>query len=287
MMISKQNSFTRIVDKLFEFWSSRGSIKLFGSDFPIGAGTWHPEVVKSSLLKDSYNIAFVQPSRRPKDGRGVQSNNRLYTHHQFQLLICPPPANIQQLIIQSLKACGVDLAINSVDFITSEWESPSMGAFGLGYELQCNRSEIGQVTYFQEILDTKLKVQPIEVAYGLERIAAIVQDVESFFDLIWNENENYSYGEIRGAYEKEICQQYDPSYLSDLLNKYEMLCYSCSSFYPAYENFAAMSHNLNMLESQGIKYTERHELFNRVRKAGRFCKKLLLENSLINEGQKL
>ena len=197
----RMHTFQEIILNLQNFWVSQGCILEQPYDLEMGAGTFHPSTFFRALGEEAYSTCYVQPSRRPTDGRYGESPNRLQLFHQMQVLIKPSPDNIQQLFLKSLEAIGLDLRKHDIRFVHDDWESPTQGAWGLGWEVWCDGMEITQFTYFQCIGGLPLPIVPVELAYGLERIAMFLQKKENIFDLHYNKL--YTYGEIFLQAEKE------------------------------------------------------------------------------------
>ena len=175
----------QLIFKLSEFWATRGCLLQQPLDIEMGAGTMHPETFLRVLGPGHWSVAYVQPSRRPADGRFGENPNRLYKHHQFQVILKPAPDEVQQLYLQSLEACGIDLRAHDVRFEEDNWESPTLGAWGVGWEVWCDGMEVTQYTYFQQAGGIDLSPISAELTYGLERIAMMLQDVDNVFDVDW------------------------------------------------------------------------------------------------------
>lgn len=252
----------------------------------MGAATFHPQTVMSVIKDGPSKIAFMQPCRRPQDGRAGTIGNRLYKHHQFQVIMMPPPHNIQEMVINSLYECGINPAKHNIDFVENNWNSPSLGATGKGYEVQVNGHEVLQFTYFQQIGGHELDIIPVELAYGIERLSMIVQNVRHFYDLAWDKvsgNQIVTYGEIH----KELEQDYAgaPYILELLKNAFEIYGDICQSLIdgvhlvPAYEAFLRLSHTFNLIENTGsLSLNERVSLISRVRNAASSCLKPFIKN---------
>jgi len=268
-------TFQRILARLTEFWAKQGCTIYLPFDSEMGAATFHPATVKTVLDQKESRVAFMQPCRRPQDARGGQNPNRLYRHHQFQVIIMPPPKNIQTLVIHSLYECGVQPDIHNIEFVENNWKSPSLGANGKGYEIQVNGTEVLQFTYFQQLGGASLGVIPIELAYGLERLALVVQDVDHMYDIIWDDS-GVTYGHVNHFFEAahEVVQ-YNPSELTALLNNYETIYQSIikeGSRLPPYEMFLKMSHCFNLIEATGeLGFNDRVVLLSKVRQCANRC----------------
>ncbi len=187
-------TFQQIIQKLFDFWEKEGCIVHQGHDLETGAGTFNPATFLRSIGPEPYKTAYVEPSRRPSDGRYGENPNRLQLFHQFQVIVKPSPANILELYKKSLEAIGLDMSKHDLRFVHDDWESPTLGAFGLGWEVWIDGMEVTQFTYFQAVASIPLKPVSVEITYGLERLCMYVQNKDSFFDMQWNER--YTYGDI-------------------------------------------------------------------------------------------
>ena len=181
----------QLIFKLSEFWSSRGCLLQQPLDVEMGAGTMHPETFLRVLGPTPWSVAYVQPSRRPADGRFGENPNRLFKHHQFQVILKPSPDDVQQLYLQSLEACGIDLRTHDVRFEEDNWESPTLGAWGIGWQVLFDGQEITQFTYFQQAGGLDLSPISVELTYGLERLAMALQDVDNVFDVQWTSGVTY------------------------------------------------------------------------------------------------
>ena len=181
----------QLIFKLSEFWATRGCLLQQPLDIEMGAGTMHPETFLRVLGPDHWNVAYVQPSRRPADGRFGENPNRLFKHHQFQVMLKPAPDEVQQLYLQSLEACGIDLRAHDIRFEEDNWESPTLGAWGIGWQVLFDGQEITQFTYFQQAGGIDLAPISVELTYGLERFAMALQDVDNVFDLEWGPGVTY------------------------------------------------------------------------------------------------
>ncbi len=240
-------------------------------DVEVGAGTMHPETFFRVLGSKPYSVAYVQPSRRPTDGRYGENPNRLYRHHQLQVILKPSPADVQDVYLESLRALGIPLEKNDLRFEEDNWESPTLGAWGIGWQVLLNGLEITQFTYFQQAGGLELEPISAEITYGLERIAAFLFDKESVYDLSWSPST--SYRQVRGREEYEFSRYNFEVGNKDLLFKlfelYENEARSCLAadcVLPAYDYCLKCSHAFNLLDSRGaISVTERVGLINRVR----------------------
>jgi glycyl-tRNA synthetase alpha chain len=267
----------QLIFKLSEFWATRGCLLQQPLDIEMGAGTMHPETFLRVLGPDHWNVAYVQPSRRPADGRFGENPNRLFKHHQFQVILKPAPDEVQQLYLQSLEVCGIDLRAHDVRFEEDNWESPTLGAWGIGWQVLFDGQEITQFTYFQQAGGLDLSPVSAELTYGLERIAMALQDVDNVFDVEWAsgvkyrdvrhrdevEQSKYAFGQIdMPASELHALHRnlFDEYYLlaGTLLRSRLVL--------PALDYCLKCSHVFNLLDaSGGIGVTERAAYILRVR----------------------
>ena len=274
----KKISFENIIIKLHEFWQSKGCILLQPLDIEVGAGTFHPATLLRSLGSERWNCAYVQSCRRPSDGRYGENPNRMQQYYQFQVVLKPSPENIQKLYLESLKYLGITSENNDIRFVEDDWESPTLGAWGLGWEVWCNGMEVTQFTYFQQI--GGLDCNPItgEITYGLERLAMFIQKKESIFELKWND-QGVSYKDI--CFQNEVEQSYynfnyanvenlKKSFASSEIEAKDLI--SESLVYPAYEKCIKASHYFNLLDARGVlSVSERAEYIKRVRDIAKLC----------------
>ncbi|HIL03700.1 MAG TPA: glycine--tRNA ligase subunit alpha, partial [Candidatus Thioglobus autotrophicus] len=248
-------SFQNLILKLQTFWASKGCTLLQPFDMEMGAGTFHPATFLRAIGPEPWNAAYVQPSRRPTDGRYGKNPNRLQHYYQFQVILKPSPKNIQDLYLESLAEIGIDLTKHDVRFVEDNWESPTLGAWGLGWEIWLNGMEVSQFTYFQQIGGLACKPVAGELTYGLERLAMYLQGVDSVFDLVWTEG--VSYGDVfhqneveQSTYNFEIAdtdvlfKQFDEA---EAMNQ-QLIEKSLS--YPAYEQVMKASHLFNLLDAR-------------------------------------
>jgi len=264
-------SFQNLILKLQSFWASKGCTLLQPFDMEMGAGTFHPATFLRAIGPEPWKAAYVQPSRRPTDGRYGENPNRLGHYYQFQVLLKPSPKDIQDLYLESLTEIGIDLTMHDVRFVEDNWESPTLGAWGLGWEIWLNGMEVSQFTYFQQIGGLPCKPVAGELTYGLERLAMYLQGVDSVFDLVWVEG--ISYGDVfhqneveQSKYSFEIAdtevlfRQFDEA---EAMN--EKLIEE-SLPYPAYEQVMKASHFFNLLDArQAISVTDRARFIRRIR----------------------
>ena len=281
-------SFQDIIFKLQSFWSDQGCAVLQPYDLEVGAGTFHPATFLCALGPKPWNAAFVQPSRRPADGRYGDNPYRVQKHHQFQVIMKPAPLDIQDLYLQSLKAIGLDPQLNDIRFVEDDWESPTLGAWGLGWEVWCNGMEVTQFTYFQQVGGFDCSPVCVELTYGLERLAMMLQQVESIYDLDWNGasgDKRLTYGDICWRSEREFSALNFTYADTDMLLRHfsdsEQQCETLLKAHlplPAYEYCMKASHLFNMLDARGVvSVTERASYIARVRNLAKACCTLWLE----------
>jgi len=270
-------NFQELIFRLQEFWARRGCVLQQPYDVEVGAGTMHPETFLRVLGPEPYRVAYVQPSRRPSDGRYGENPHRLYKHTQLQVILKPAPADIQDVYLESLAAIGVRLRDHDVRFEEDNWESPTLGAWGIGWQVLLDGLEITQFTYFQQCGGLDLDPVSVELTYGLERIAAFLQGVDNVFDLRWNEERTY--GEIRLDEEKQFsAYNFDLADAAAARNQFELIEAEArrllSDLPPdasvpiraVYDLCLKCSHLFNLLDSRGaISVTERAALIGRVR----------------------
>jgi glycyl-tRNA synthetase alpha chain len=272
-------NFQDLIFRLQSFWSERGCIIQQPYDMEVGAGTFHPATFLRSLGPEPWNAAFVQPSRRPTDGRYGENPNRLQHFFQFQVTLKPSPLDIQDLYLASLANLGIDPLQNDIRFVEDNWESPTLGAWGLGWEVWCNGMEISQFTYFQQVGGLDCKPVSGEITYGLERIAMYLQNVDSVFDLCWTVTPHgkVSYGDIYHQNEVEMSrynfEKADTEQLFRHFAEFEsqsQLLIESDLPLPAYEMVLKASHTFNLLDARhAISVTERQGYILRVRKLAR------------------
>jgi glycyl-tRNA synthetase alpha chain len=271
-------TFQGLILKLSEFWASQGCVLQQPLDIEVGAGTMHPETFLRVLGPAHWNVAYVQPSRRPADGRFGQNPNRLFKHHQFQVILKPSPDEVQRLYLDSLEACGINPRQHDIRFEEDNWESPTLGAWGIGWQVLFDGEEISQFTYFQQAGGIELAPISAELTYGLERIARTLQHVDSVYDLEWAPGVKYSEIRLREEVEqsKYVFGQVDGvsaadfgAFHRDLFDKYygfsDKLLKS-GLIWPALEHCLKCSHLFNILDSSNsIGVTERTAYILRVR----------------------
>ena len=285
MKIMKDNSFQSIIMKLQHFWSDQGCIILQPLDMEVGAGTFHPATVLRALGKNSWNAAYVQPCRRPTDGRYGLNPNRLQHYYQFQTVLKPSPDNIQELYLDSLDHLGINSKNNDIRFVEDDWESPTLGAWGLGWEVWCNGMEVSQFTYFQQVGGIDCFPITGELTYGLERLAMYIQGVDNVYDLAWN-SEGIKYGDVFLQNEKEQSaynfEKSNPNVLIKNFGELEQLSNKLiedNLVLPAYEQCIKASHIFNLIDASGvIGVNERADYIGRVRAMVKACAELYLNS---------
>ena len=269
-------TFQEIIFTLQQYWAKAGCIIVQPFDKEMGAGTSHPATFLRSLGPEPWFAAYVQPARRPKDGRYGESPNRLQHYYQFQVALKPSPDNIQELYLESLKELGIDLAMHDVRFVEDNWENPTLGAWGLGWEVWLDGMEITQFTYFQQVGGLDCKPVLGEITYGLERLAMYLQNVDSVYDLTWAktlDNKTITYGDIFLQNEKEQSAynflHSNVDFLFDQFNKYEKEAKRLLDdklVLPGYELVLNAAHTFNLLDAHGaISTTERATYIGRIR----------------------
>ena len=271
-------SFQDIIMNLQKFWGKNGCIMLQPYDMEVGAGTFHPATTLRSLGPKPWNAAYVQPSRRPTDGRYGKNPNRLQHYYQYQVIIKPSPKNIKQLYLKSLAAIGIDVKNHDIRFVEDDWESPTLGAAGLGWEVWCDGMEITQFTYFQQMTGIECKPVPVEITYGLERLCMFVQGKNNVFDLDWN-NEGVKYKDVFFQAEKEFsAYNFEFANTDTLLKNFENTENECKSLLekklslPAYDQCLKASHIFNLLDARGvIGVAERTGYITRIRELAKGC----------------
>jgi len=276
-------NFQDMIMALQQFWGSKGCVIGNPYDIETGAGTFNPNTTLMALGPEPWSTAYVEPSRRPKDGRYGENPNRVYQHHQFQVIMKPSPLNIQELYLESLKMLGVDPLKHDIRFVEDDWESPTLGAWGLGWEVWLDGMEITQFTYFQQVGGIELDVTPVEITYGLERIALYIQEKESVYDLEWAPG--IKYGDMRLQYEYE--QSKYSFELADLdmhfrwFDECEIEAHRILDeglVFPAYDLVLKGSHIFNVLDARGaISVTERQSYILRVRNMSKRCAEVFLQ----------
>lgn len=275
----KTLTFQALILTLQNYWASRGCVVLQPYDMEVGAGTFHTATFLRALTPERWHAAYVQPSRRPTDGRYGDNPNRLQHYYQFQVVLKPNPANIQELYLGSLKAIGIDTLTHDVRFVEDNWESPTLGAWGLGWEVWLNGMEVTQFTYFQQVGGIECFPVTGEITYGLERLAMYIQGVDSVYDLVWADGEfgRVTYGDVFHQNEVEQSaynfEHADVAKLFELFDFYEEQADKLVAVnlpLPAYEMVLKASHAFNLLDARGaISVTERQRFILRVRTLAR------------------
>ncbi|MDE2421017.1 MAG: glycine--tRNA ligase subunit alpha [Gammaproteobacteria bacterium] len=285
-------TFQELILALQNYWANQGCVVLQPYDLEMGAGTFHTATFLRALGPETWNAAYVQPSRRPKDGRYGENPNRLQHYYQFQVVLKPNPANIQQLYLDSLKAIGIDTLTHDIRFVEDNWESPTLGAWGLGWEVWLNGMEVTQFTYFQQVGGVECYPVTGEITYGLERLAMYLQGVDSVYDLVWTRGQfgTVTYGDV--FHQNEVEQStYNFEYanvekLFELFDFYESesnRLMAAELPLPAYEMVIKASHTFNLLDARGaISVTERQRYILRVRGLAR-----AIAQSYVNSRAKL
>ncbi len=264
-------TFQEIIHNLLEYWMNYGCIIQQPYDVEVGAGTMHPETFFRVLGPDPYNVAYVQPSRRPTDGRYGENPNRVYRHYQLQVILKPSPDDVQDIYLQSLRKLGIPLEQHDLRFEEDNWEAPTLGAWGIGWQVLLDGMEITQFTYFQQTGGLDLMPISAELTYGLERIATFLADKESVFDLPWSQALTYGQVKQREEYEfsKYSFEIADTRMLFELFDLYEkesLRCLEEDCVLPAYDYCLKCSHTFNLLDSRGaISVTQRVGIIGRVR----------------------
>lgn len=274
-------SFEQIILKLQQYWSNNGCAILQPYDAPMGAGTFHTATVLKTLTNAQWNVAYVQPSRRAQDGRYGNHPNRLQHYYQFQVILKPSPDNIQVLYLNSLMALGLDHTTSDIRFVEDDWESPTLGASGLGWEVWCNGMEISQFTFMQQM--GSIRTRPIagEITYGLERIALYIQQVEHYQDIIWSKATSpvTTYGELFKENERQFsCFNAKFANVKILKQHFEDAQQQCMQLIdaqlalPAYEECLKASHIFNILNSRGaISVVDRASYITKIRALAKMC----------------
>jgi glycyl-tRNA synthetase alpha chain len=266
-----------LILKLHDFWIEQGCVIHQPYDIEVGAGTFNPATFFRVLGPEPWKTAYVEPSRRPTDGRYGENPNRLQHYYQYQVILKPSPPDAQDIYLKSLSAIGIDLLKHDIRFVEDDWESPTLGAWGLGWEVWLDGMEVTQFTYFQQVGGIELKPVSVELTYGLERIAMYLQEVDNVYDLKWNNN--ITYGDIHHETEVEFSRYNfdtaDTDLLFSLFEKYEAESLNTVKqglVLPAYDYCLKCSHSFNLLDARGaISVTERTSYIARIRNLARKC----------------
>ena len=272
-------TFQQLIMSLQEYWADQGCVILQPYDMEMGAGTFHPATFLRAIGPEPWNSAYVQPCRRPTDGRYGENPNRLQHYYQFQVMLKPSPKNIQQLYLGSLEMLGIDTLVHDIRFVEDNWESPTLGAWGLGWEVWLNGMEVTQFTYFQQVGGLECKPVTGEITYGLERIAMYLQGVKSLFDLVWTEGPQgvVTYGDVFHQNEVEqSAYNFEHANVDELFKQFDE-CEKQSQHLiekdlplPAYEQMLTASHTFNLLDARhAISVTERQRFILRIRNLSR------------------
>ena len=291
-------NFQDMILTLQNYWSKQGCIMMQPYDVEKGAGTMNPNTFLRSLGPEPWKVCYVEPSRRPADGRYGENPNRLYQHHQFQVILKPSPDNIQELYLGSLEAIGIDTKAHDIRFVEDNWESTSVGAWGLGWEVWLDGMEITQFTYFQQVGGIECELETGEITYGLERLAMYLQEVDSVYDLKWNDE--ITYGEVfqRAEYENSVYafEECNTEMLFNSFDVYEkeaLRLMEKGLITPAYDYVLKCSHTFNTLDARGaIGVSQRASFIGRVRNMARTVAKAYIElrkemgYPLLKEGDK-
>ncbi|MGQ7273169.1 glycine--tRNA ligase subunit alpha [Marinobacter sp. V034] len=283
-------TFQGLILTLQQFWAERGCVVQQPLDMEVGAGTFHPSTFLRAIGPETWNAAYVQPSRRPTDGRYGENPNRLQHYYQFQVVLKPSPDNIQELYLESLRALGLDPLVHDIRFVEDNWESPTLGAWGLGWEIWLNGMEVTQFTYFQQVGGIECYPVTGELTYGLERIAMYLQGVDSVYDLIWTHGPDgdVTYGDVFHQNEVEMStynfEHADTTFLFhsfDVHERESQRLIEAGLALPAYEQVLKASHTFNLLDARhAISVTERQRFILRVRTLARAVAKAYFDSRL-------
>ena len=288
-MVSKiKKKFLSFQDTIFnlqKYWSKKGCVILQPYDLEVGAGTFHPATTLRSLGPKPWKTAYVQPSRRPTDGRYGDNPNRLQHYYQFQVLIKPSPKEIKKMYLNSLSSIGINHEEHDIRFVEDDWESPTLGAAGLGWEVWCDGMEVTQFTYFQQMAGVECKPVSVEITYGLERLCMFIQNKKSVFDLIWND-EGITYKDVFHQSEKEFsAYNFEYANTDNLFKIFEMLEEETKLLVekkislPAYDQCLKCSHVFNILDARGvISVAQRAEYIARIRELTKSIGKVWIES---------
>jgi glycyl-tRNA synthetase alpha chain len=270
--------FQKIILTLQNYWAEQGCVILQPYDMEMGAGTFHPATTLRALGPDHWKAAYVQPCRRPTDGRYGENPNRLQHYYQFQVILKPSPAEMQELYLGSLKAIGIDSKLHDIRFVEDDWESPTLGAWGLGWEVWCDGMEVSQYTYFQQVGGFDCRPVAGELTYGLERLAMFVQGVDNVYDLDFN-GAGATYGDVYLENERQqSAYNFEVANTEKLFEDFKKAQDECANLLeaelplPAYEQCIRASHTFNLLDARGvISVTERQAYIGRVRDLAKGC----------------
>ncbi len=288
--MNRVDTFQKLILSLQEYWSNQGCVLMQPYDMEVGAGTFHPATFLRAVGPENWQAAYVQPCRRPTDGRYGENPNRYQYYYQYQVVMKPSPDNFQALYLDSLRHVGIDPLVHDIRFVEDNWESPSLGAWGLGWEVWMDGMEITQFTYFQQV--GGLECYPVmgEITYGLERLALYLQGVEDFRQLIWTKSDNQSvtYADVYHQYEVEMsAYNYDESNVEGLFSQFDFYESETSRLLeanlplPAYEFVMKASHTFNLLDARhAISVTERQRYMLRIRTLSRGVAKAYFDSRM-------
>ncbi len=280
---AKGQDFQSLILKLQTYWADYGCVLLQPYDMEMGAGTFHPATTLRALGPKPWNAAYVQPSRRPTDGRYGENPNRLQHYYQYQVILKPSPQDVQELYLESLYTLGIDRDLHDIRFVEDDWESPTLGAWGLGWEVWCDGMEVSQFTYFQQVGGIDCNPVSAELTYGLERLAMYIQGVENVYDLDWNGKPEgqggVKYGDVYLQAEQEFsAHNFEHADTDMLTREFEDAEKECQSLLghklplPAYDQCIKASHRFNLLDARGvISVTERQAYIARIRALAKGC----------------
>jgi len=281
-------TFQGLILALQQFWAAKGCVLMQPLDMEVGAGTFHPATFLRSIGPESWNTAYVQPSRRPTDGRYGENPNRLQHYYQFQVILKPSPPDIQELYLESLRSLGIDPTIHDIRFVEDNWESPTLGAWGLGWEVWLNGMEVTQFTYFQQVGGIECHPVSGEITYGIERIAMYLQGVDSVYDLVWTKGPQgvVTYGDVFKQNEIEMSAfNFEHANVENLFRYFGDCEQQCQELIgkglplPAYEQVLKASHYFNLLDARhAISVTERQRYILRVRTLSRMVAEAYYES---------
>lgn len=280
-------TFSKIILSLQEYWQAQGCVILQPYDMPAGAGTYHQATFLRSLGKKPWNTAYVAPSRRPTDGRYGENPNRLGAYYQFQVLLKPSPDNIQELYLKSLEALGFNLKNHDIRFVEDNWESPTLGAWGLGWEVWLDGMEVTQFTYFQQVGGLTCELISGEITYGLERLAMYLQDKDSVYDIVWDDTkEIVTYTDVHKRGEFEWSKyNFEVANTEMLFAQFESAgaeckaCLEANLALPAYDYCMLAAHTFNVLDARGvISVTQRQDYILKIRELAKSCALCYVEN---------
>ena len=288
--MSTETSFQSLIFDLQSFWSQNGCVIVQPYDTEKGAGTMSPHTFLKSLGSEPWNVAYVEPSRRPTDGRYGENPNRLQHYFQYQVILKPSPMNVQDLYVKSLEHIGIKKENHDIRFVEDNWESPTLGAWGVGWEVWLDGMEVTQFTYFQQCGGFDCNPIPVEITYGLERLAMFIQKKDHVFDIVWQNTPNgpITYGDIYSQFETEQCHynftHANVDQLFDMFNYHESQATQLvqeKCVYPAYEQCLKCSHTFNILDARGaISVSERASYILRIRNIAKECAQVYLEKGV-------